>query len=79
MERLRPDVGEAVESPRRLTDERARALRVLDLVPHVPTAVWGRDELETGDMWNSNSRCRHVVAIVRKRILMLICRRAMVQ
>jgi hypothetical protein len=21
----------------------------------VPTPVWGRDELETGDMWNSNS------------------------
>jgi hypothetical protein len=24
-------------------------------VPHVPTPVWGRDELRTGDMWNSNS------------------------
>jgi hypothetical protein len=22
---------------------------------HVPTPVWGRDELRTGDMWNSNS------------------------
>jgi hypothetical protein len=28
---------------------------VLDLVPQVPTPVWGRDELRTGDMWNSNS------------------------
>jgi hypothetical protein len=28
---------------------------VLDLVPSVPTPVWGRDELDTGDMWNSNS------------------------
>ena len=50
-----PDVAEAVGGPRRLTDEDARARRVLDLVPHVPTPVWGRDALKTGDMWNSNS------------------------
>jgi hypothetical protein len=31
------------------------AQRVLDLAPHVPTPVWGRDELRTGEMWNSNS------------------------
>jgi hypothetical protein len=35
-----PDVDEAVGSPRGLTDERARAQRVLDLVPQVPTPVW---------------------------------------
>ncbi len=28
---------------------------MLDLVPQVPTPVWGRDGLKTGDMWNSNS------------------------
>jgi hypothetical protein len=50
-----PDVDEAVESPRRLSEQRACARRVLDLVPRVPTAVWGRDELGTGEMWNSNS------------------------
>jgi hypothetical protein len=50
-----PDVDEAVESPRRLSDEETTAQRVLDLVPQVPTPVWGRDELETGEMWNSNS------------------------
>jgi hypothetical protein len=50
-----PDMAEAVESPRRLSGESAVARRVLDLVPHVPTPVWGRDELHTGDMWNSNS------------------------
>jgi hypothetical protein len=27
----------------------------LDLVPTFPTVTWGRDELGTGDMWNSNS------------------------
>ena len=50
-----PDVDSAVESPRRLTDDQAPALRILELVPAVPTLVWGRDELGTGDMWNSNS------------------------
>jgi hypothetical protein len=50
-----PDVAEAVESPRRLTEDLLRARRLLELVPEVPTAVWGRDELRTGEMWNSNS------------------------
>lgn len=57
-----PDVDEAVESPRRLTDEQARAQRMLDLVPQVPTPVWGRDELKTGDMWNSNSVIAWLIA-----------------
>jgi hypothetical protein len=57
-----PDVGEAVGSPRRLSDERACAQRVLDLVPQVPTPVWGRDDLETGDMWNSNSVTAWLIA-----------------
>jgi hypothetical protein len=50
-----PDVAEAVDSPRRLSDEAVVARRVLELVPSVPTPVWGRDELGAGDMWNSNS------------------------
>ena len=50
-----PDVAEAVESPRRLTEDPAVARRVLELVPRVPTPVWGRDELRAGEMWNSNS------------------------
>ena len=50
-----PDAGEAVDSPRRLTDEPAIARRLLDLAPRIPSPVWGRDELGTGDMWNSNS------------------------
>jgi hypothetical protein len=50
-----PDVGFAVESPVRITDDVATARRVLDLLPSVPTLVWGRDEAKTGDMWNSNS------------------------
>jgi hypothetical protein len=50
-----PDVAEAVDSPRRLTDDPALTRRVLGLVPSVPTPVWGRDELGAGEMWNSNS------------------------
>jgi hypothetical protein len=50
-----PDVSEAVDSPRRLTIEAERARHVLDSVAQVPTPVWGRDELATGEMWNSNS------------------------
>jgi hypothetical protein len=50
-----PDVAEAVESPRRLTTDGDIAERLVDLVPDVPTPVWGRDELGTGEMWNSNA------------------------
>jgi hypothetical protein len=50
-----PDIGEAVSSPVRMTDDPARASQVLDLVPSVPALVWGRDERHTGDMWNCNS------------------------
>jgi hypothetical protein len=50
-----PDIDEAVESPRRLSEDPGTARRLVDLVPRVPTPVWGRDELGTGEMWNSNS------------------------
>ena len=50
-----PDVAEAVDSPRRLASDAERARCVLDGVREVPTPVWGRDELQIGDMWNSNS------------------------
>jgi hypothetical protein len=61
-----PDIAEAVASPRRLSTDLVYAQRILDLVPAFPTVTWGRDELGTGDMWNSNSliswllaRCGH--------------------
>jgi hypothetical protein len=50
-----PDVAEAVGSPQRLSDDADCARTLLELVPLVPTPVWGRDELRTGEMWNSNS------------------------
>jgi hypothetical protein len=57
-----PDVAEAVESPRRLSDHPGHARRLLELVPKVPTLVWGRDELGTGEMWNSNSLISWLIA-----------------
>jgi hypothetical protein len=50
-----PDVAEAVGGPRRLTEDALLARRLWEAVPSVPTPVWGRDELGTGEMWNSNS------------------------
>jgi hypothetical protein len=49
------DAGEAVASPAIVCDDPVRARRILDLVPSVPAPVWGRDQLDTGEMWNSNS------------------------
>lgn len=57
-----PDVAEAVESPRLLSDDVESARRLLELVPQVPTPVWGRDELHTGEMWNSNSLISWLIA-----------------
>jgi hypothetical protein len=50
-----PDVAEAVDSPRRLGDQEQLARHLLEVVPRVPTPVWSRDELSTGEMWNANS------------------------
>ena len=49
------DADEAVASPQPLTDDLHVARRLLQLVDDLPTPVWGRDELGTGEMWNSNS------------------------
>jgi len=57
-----PDVAEAVDSPRRLSDQEQLARHLLEVVPRVPTPVWGRDELGTGEMWNSNSVIAWVIA-----------------
>ena len=61
-EGLIPDIDEAVESPQRLSDDPDCARRLLELVPEVPTPVWGRDELRAGEMWNSNSTISWLIA-----------------
>jgi hypothetical protein len=57
-----PDIDRAVGSPVRLTDDVEVAEAILDLLPSIPTPVWGRDEFETGEMWNSNSVVSWVLA-----------------
>jgi len=49
-----PDAAAAVATIR-VSDGSATAERILELVPSAPTPVWGRDELDAGEMWNSNS------------------------
>jgi hypothetical protein len=49
------DAEEAVASPQLLSEDPVLARRLLELVGFLPSPVWGRDELETGEMWNSNS------------------------
>lgn len=50
-----PDLADATARVRVVREDVDLSRRLLALVPGVPTATWGRDELETGDMWNSNS------------------------
>jgi hypothetical protein len=50
-----PDSADAVGGPVRITDDPDKGRAILDLVPEFPSYTWGRDELATGDMWNSNS------------------------
>jgi hypothetical protein len=50
-----PDLQYAVGEPQRLTTDPDAARRLLAAIPDVPTPVWGRDQLDTGEMWNSNS------------------------
>ncbi len=50
-----PDLAEAIDSPVRVSADLDVARQVLDVLASIPTPVWGRDELGTGEMWNSNS------------------------
>jgi hypothetical protein len=56
------DINEAVDSPRRLSDDPNDARRLLDMMPQMPELTWGRDELGTGEMWNSNSMISWLIA-----------------
>lgn len=57
-----PDLGEAVGEPRRLTTDAEVVQRLVDVLATVPTPVWGRDELQAGEMWNSNSVIAWLIA-----------------
>ena len=57
-----PDLGEAASEPLRVTEDPTQAAAALALLPQVPPPTWGRDELGTDDMWNSNSLVARVLA-----------------
>jgi hypothetical protein len=57
-----PDLAEAVGGPQILTSDPRVARRILAFVATTPTPVWGRDELEAGEMWNSNSMIAWLIA-----------------
>jgi len=50
-----PDAEWAVGSPRIITGDEAVASQLRREVSVVPMLVWGRDEVDAGEMWNSNS------------------------
>jgi hypothetical protein len=58
-----PDLGEAVDSPRRIGTDERDARRLLSAVPRVPRATWGRDEFGAGEMWNSNSIVAWILSV----------------
>ncbi|MFC7530094.1 hypothetical protein [Actinoplanes sp. GCM10030250] len=67
-----PDLAEAVDSLRLVDEDAARVQHLFELVPQAPPLTWGRDELRTGEMWNSNSliawllaRSGHDMSIIR--------------
>jgi hypothetical protein len=60
---LIPDLQYAVDRPVHLTCREPLVRAVVDSVPSVPTPTWGRDELRTGEMWNSNSVVAWILAV----------------
>jgi hypothetical protein len=57
-----PDLAAAIGGPCRLAADPRTGRRMLDLVAAAPRPVWGRDELRTGEMWNSNSVTAWLIA-----------------
>jgi hypothetical protein len=57
-----PDLGYAVGGAQRLSTDHDVAQRLLGLVATSPTPVWGRNELNAGEMWNCNSVIAWLIA-----------------
>jgi hypothetical protein len=60
-----PDIEYAVASPVQISDDACAARQLLDLVRSVPMRTWGRDELDLGEMWTSNSVISWLIARAR--------------
>ena len=58
-----PDLAAAVGEPVRISDDERDVAAAVAAVADVPTPVWGRDELRTGEMWNSNSVVSWTLAV----------------
>ncbi len=58
-----PDLDYAVDSPALLSSEREAAEAIIAATKRIPTPTWGRDELATGEMWNSNSVIAWLLAV----------------
>lgn len=54
-EGLLPDADQAMGGPRLVGSDEGQARLLLDSARALPPLMWGRDQLGTGDMWNSNS------------------------
>jgi hypothetical protein len=50
-----PDLDQAVGGPTRVVEGEQDSRRLIESLPEMPLPTWGRDELETGEMWTSNS------------------------
>src|SRR5690606_29819383 len=50
-----PDAAEAIGGPQQLSGDTDDAERLLDMADAIPPLIWGRDQLDVGEMWNSNS------------------------
>jgi hypothetical protein len=56
------DEEPAVVGPLRLTDDPDQARRLLEWTNLVPPLIWGRDQVDAGEMWNSNSMISWLLA-----------------
>jgi hypothetical protein len=50
-----PDRDQAAGGPQVLSEDLQTAHRLLHMTRSVPALIWGRDQSDVGDMWNSNS------------------------
>ena len=50
-----PDEAWAVDGAQRMSNNEFQVKQLLNVITSVPPLTWGRDEIRSGEMWNSNS------------------------
>lgn len=58
-----PDADQAFGGPQRVSHDAEQARRLLKNATSVPELIWGRDQLQAGEMWNSNSVIAWLLAL----------------